>query len=305
MSMPQFESITLDGVPIIRLESKHLRLDVAPSVGGRVVSLVNKTVRHEFLWRNSALRLELLPADSPYDPNFYGGIDELLPNDIPEEVDGVSLPDHGELWTLPLESDVTGEGLSLRGTLPATGLVYRRLISLRPDEPCVDVTYRITNPGSQRRTFLWKLHAALEIEAGDRLECPASKAQVVDPAWSRFSSLEPFSWPTIEDTPANIVPPRGNSVDFFYLYDLQNGYVAWTRPSAALTFAYEFDTTVFPFVWLFASYGGFDGHYTAILEPCTAMPISVNEAAARGQCSVLEAGQSLETKVTIYAGPRR
>jgi hypothetical protein len=34
------------------------------------------------------------------------------------------------------------------------------------------------------------------------------------------------------------------------------------------------------------------------------MPISVNEAAKLGQCSVLEAGQALETQVTIYAGPR-
>ena len=45
-----------------------------------------------------------------------------------------------------------------------------------------------------------------------------------------------------------------------------------------------------------------NGHYTVILEPCTAMPISVDEAAARKQCSRLEKGQALETKVTIYLG---
>jgi hypothetical protein len=38
---------------------------------------------------------------------------------------------------------------------------------------------------------------------------------------------------------------------------------------------------------IFASYGGLDGHYTAVLEPCTAMPVSVNEAARLNQCSCL------------------
>jgi hypothetical protein len=33
------------------------------------------------------------------------------------------------------------------------------------------------------------------------------------------------------------------------------------------------------------------------------MPLSVNEAAKLGQCSVLEAGEKIETRVTIYAGP--
>jgi hypothetical protein len=109
-------------VPIVRLESDHLRVDVAPGVGGRVVSLVEKSGGHEFLWRNRALRLESLPAGSEYDPNFFGGIDELLPNDIPEEINGVACPDHGALWTLPLAWRCDGARLTLEGTLPRFGL---------------------------------------------------------------------------------------------------------------------------------------------------------------------------------------
>ena len=79
--------------------------------------------------------------------------------------------------------------------------------------------------------------------------------------------------------------------------------MAWQSAAGDLTFAYTFDSAIFPYAWYFASYGGFDDHYTAILEPCTAMPLSVVEAAQLGQCSVLEAGQTLETQVTVYAGP--
>jgi hypothetical protein len=54
---------------------------------------------------------------------------------------------------------------------------------------------------------------------------------------------------------------------------------------------------------IFATYGGFLGHYTVVLEPCTTMPLSVNEAKATGRCSRLEPGEILETNVSIFAGP--
>ena len=81
--------------------------------------------------------------------------------------------------------------------------------------------------------------------------------------------------------------------------------MAWRSGASDLMFEYRFDTGVFPYAWYFASYGGFDGHYVAILEPCTTMPLSVNEAAPLGQCSVLEAGQALDTGITIYVGPAK
>ncbi|MCJ7738874.1 MAG: hypothetical protein MUQ10_16430, partial [Anaerolineae bacterium] len=170
-------------------------------------------------------------------------------------------------------------------------------------EPALDVGYRIHNTTGERREFLWKLHAALSIDAGDRIMCPARTARVVDAEWSRWSTTEPFAWPQIEGQRADLVPPKDGTMDFLFIYDLEEGRMAWRRDSQNLTFEYRFDTEIFPYAWYFASFGGFDGHYMAILEPCTTMPLSVNEAAQLGQCSVLESGESIETTVTIYAGP--
>ena len=291
-------SANLDGVPLVRLESNFLRVDVAPSVGGRVISLIDKATGAELLWRNRALSLRRLPAGAEYDPNFFGGIDELLPNDIPETIDGVDCPDHGELWTTALDGQHKENQLTLRGALPRFGLQYERQMALRADGPWVNLTCRIANPTAQPRHFLWKLHAALNIAPGDMVACPARKAQVVDLAWSRFHSLTPFDWPGIEGQKANVIPAANGTMDFFYLFDLIEGRMALRRQDG-LTFAYHFDTKIFPYAWLFASYGGFNGHYTVILEPCTAMPLSVNEAAAKKQCSLLEPGQTLETRVSI------
>lgn len=296
-------NLAVDGNLVVRLESPHLRVDVAPTIGGRVISVVHKPSGHEFLWRNQALRLAKLPSSSEYDPNFYGGIDELLPNDIPETINQVPCPDHGELWTTPLEWDLSDAKLRLAGTLLLFGLRYEREMSLRPNEPILDLKYRITNLTDQPRQFLWKLHAALAISEGDVVECPARQAQVVDPAWSRFKTITPFAWPEIEGQKANVIPSKSNTMDFFYLFDLAAGEMGFRFRDQDLKFTYQFDKTVFPYAWLFASYGGFNGHYTAILEPCTCMPLSVNRAGALNQCSKLAPNQTLETSVSIYAGP--
>jgi hypothetical protein len=297
------QNLQVDGIPIVRLESQHLRADVAPGIGGRVISLVDKKSGYEFLWRNKALPLELKPTGSEYDPNFYGGIDELLPNDLPETINGVSCPDHGELWTTPLTAEVSGDSLMLRARLSKFGLAYEREMGLRPDSPWLDFKYRIANTTNEPREFLWKLHAALAVRAGDVIDCPARLARIVDSACSRFKTTTPFLWPNIEGRAANVIPPRDGTLDFFYLFDLTAGEMFWRRPSSGLKFAYRFDTRVFPYTWFFASYGGFLDHYTIILEPCTAMPMSINEAAAKQQCSRLDPGQVLETEVSLYAGP--
>ncbi|NUQ63187.1 MAG: DUF5107 domain-containing protein [Pirellulales bacterium] len=308
------DSLQQDGLRIVRLRSEHLEVDVAPQVGGRIVGIRHLGSGHEFLWRNSRLRLERCRPGSEYDPNFYGGIDELLPNDIPETIGGVACPDHGELWTRSLDWRIDGRTLLLEGELPQFGLTYERRMRLRADSPHVDFHYRLTNPTGAERHFLWKLHAALAVEEGDVIDCPARQAQVVDLAYSRFSTLRPFAWPHIEGQRADVVPAQNGTVDFFYLFDLQAGRIAWRResappglrrapPSGPLRFEYTFDTKVFPCAWLFASYGGLDGHYTIVLEPCSTMPIRVDEAIRHGRCSRLLPGEVLETEVSLYAGP--
>ena len=82
---------------LLSMRSRQLLVEFAPQVGGRMVKLQNLETGRQFLWKNPSLDLEKLPAGSEYDSNFYGGIDELLPNDMPEEINGVDFPDHGEL----------------------------------------------------------------------------------------------------------------------------------------------------------------------------------------------------------------
>jgi hypothetical protein len=299
-----FSAQKLDNVQIIILENEHIKCSVAPAIGGKIVSVYNKQLQKEFLWKNESLSLKQLESGADYDANFWGGVDELIPNDIPENIDGINYPDHGELWTTALNAEIEKEKLILSGMLSLSKLFYQKIIELDNGSPSIRLSYTIKNISDETRHFLWKLHAALQIGEGDKLITSAKKAKVVDKEYSRFSSSEEFNWPMIEGADASVIPSKNNTMDFFYLYDMPTGAMELLSANGLHVFRYSYDKNVFPYQWYFASYGKFMNHYTAILEPCTTMPISVNDAMKLNQCSVLKPNEELNTEVKIYAAER-
>ena len=292
----------INGVEIFSGENDHIKFEIVPAAGGKILSVYSKHLQKEFLWRNTNLLLETHHPGADYDANFLGGIDELIPNDIPETIDSIAYPDHGELWTTSLNCELSEDKISVFGTLKLSGLYYKKIISLEASSPVINLEYTIKNESGSNRNFLWKLHAALSIEDGDKLVTSAQKGKVVDPDYSRFTNVNEFAWPQIENTDASIVPNKNNTIDFFYLYDIEKAEMDLLSNNYNHLFRYSYDKSVFPYQWYFASYGGFLNHFTAILEPCTSMPISVNDAKESGQCTVLEPGQEINTVVRIYAG---
>ena len=201
-------------VQIINIENDFLKCSATPLLGGKIISVYNKWLQKEFLWKNEKLSLKQL-EHSAYDSNFYGGIDELIPNDIPENIDGIIIHDHGELWTTPLEYEMKEESLILSGTLSLSELFYKKIIKLDDDSPTIKLSYTIKNISNDVRHFLWKLHAALKIQEDDKLITHAKEGKVVDTEYSRFANLDGFEWPMIEEDDASIIPPKNNTMDFF------------------------------------------------------------------------------------------
>jgi hypothetical protein len=266
---------------MVTLENKKILVEIAPEVGARIARFVHKASGYDYLWRNENLPLRLEAPGTEYDPNFYGGIDELLPNDLEETIDGIRCLDHGELWTAEFEYSATPKKVVLKAMLARSGLEVGKLIWVEGNE-CY-VSTQIINRSDTVKRFLWKLHAAVKIQPGDRITCGAKQYTAVDPEWSRRGGEGPWEGET--------VPEFDNSTEFLYLHPIRKGLMEWTNGER--TFQIKFDRDVFRYCWYFASYGGFYGHHVAVLEPCTCMPKEVNVASQLGQCSVLKPGKSL------------
>ena len=291
-------------VEILTIENKYIKTEIAPGLGGKILSVYNKNLNKEFLWTNVDLELKPNNPGENYESNFKGGIDELIPNDMSEVVDSNNYPDHGELWTTPLQYTVTREKVSLFGSFKISKLSYQKNIFLADNGPIIHMEYRIKNCSHYKQFLMWKLHAALAIEEGDKLVTSAKKAKVVIPNYSRFGDINEFNWPIIDKIDASKIAPISNIIDFFYLFDNEESKMGLLSSNGEHEFMFKYDKNIFPYQCSFASYGGFRGHYTTILEPSTCMPNSVNEARRIGQCTSLEPDQEISTSLQIYAGKK-
>lgn len=294
----------INNLEVLLLENDQLSMQIVPSLGGKIISVFNKKLGKEFVWTNKFIPLQANNPFDEYDPNFIGGIDELLPNDLPENIDGIDYPDHGELWTTPLAYSITGESVQLSAELPLSKLFYSKTVRLDPGKPIIHISYFLKNNAPEPRHFLWKFHAAAKINEGDRLISNAVVGQVVDPAYSRFQQAETFSWPMLNGIDVSVIPPEEGTMDFFYLLDIRSPAMFLESADHKTLFGYTYDAAVFPYQWYFASFGGFLNHYTAILEPCSAMPINVSEAIVKNQCSRLAPGENIITAAQLFAGEK-
>jgi hypothetical protein len=286
---------TFQGFPAVRLDNDALRVEVLPTLGGKIWTIEHRPARRQFLWHHPRHRLRALPVGASYDDHFFGGFDELLPNDLPERVNGEALVDHGELWTTPLEAHVAGDRLILNGRLPITPLAYRKMLRLEDNALWLD--YKLTNLGRRPLDLLWKLHPALRISEGAEIVVPAKTARVADPSWSRAPEPAEFDWPARADR--HRVPPLTGSSEFLYLLDLSEGTCALRHPAERWAFKLTFPKDIFSSVWVFASFGGWRDLEVLILEPCTIPQLSLAECAKERKCLHLEPNLSIEATVKV------
>lgn len=294
----------------IILENEMLRLVILPELGAKLWKLIYKPENHDLLWNHPRIKPKKLPLHSVYDDHFYGGWDELYPNDIPETVNGEPLPDHGEIWTLPWEYRVEKESeeeiiLYLWVETPVTSSRVEKWISLKSNESQIHFHHKITNTGQKEQPYLWKLHAAMKVNEHTKIDMGAKKVYIEDFGPPRNGKTGvTYDWPFIVDEAGkehdmrNALPSTSGVNEFQYGLELEEGWCSVTDTQKGLGMGLSFDRNVFPSCWLFATYGGWRNLQTVVLEPCTGYPVSVNDGIEKGTHRMLAPGEVIETDVT-------
>ena len=299
-----------DDVGIVTLQSGRLRVEIDPASGGQLRSITTEPDGKNWLFFDSSRR----PASSTglelYDDVWRGGFEELFPSDAPGRFEGRHLPDHGELWNAQFELVARDERkVVLQRDCHRVPAQFRKTVRLNPDGASFDIEYRITNRSNEALRFLFKLHPAMAIEPGDRLLLPGGSVTPVDPAFGTRFGGGAATWPIVRDREGgefdlSLVPaPESRSQEFVYVADLAEGWCGLERARTGERLLFQFPLSVFPFCWLFLTYGGWRGYYTAVLEPCTNMPKDLSEAVRAGHCASLEPGGILECAVTVVLQP--
>jgi hypothetical protein len=279
---------TYRGLQALVLDDGELRVVILPELGGKIWQLTDTRSNRDFLWHNPRVKPRRVPFGAVYDNVFFGGWDELFPNDMPEKIRGEAYPDHGELWSSPWDwsvdqpaDDEAAVVLSCR--TPISGCFMRKTVVLRSGRRAVEVRSRLINESRHALPYLWKQHAAVPLGQPARLDLPTTTVLVDDSGGPHDIRLTP--------------PPGSDVAEFQYATGLDAGWCAVTYADGG-GLGLAFDPEVFPSCWIFASYGGWRGLEVLVLEPCTDYPGGRTEGVAAGPHRTLRPGQSVETTVT-------
>lgn len=316
MSVRLSTAWTLHGLDVVLLENELLRVTLLPQLGGKIWQLSFKPADRDLLWQHPRLTPQRVPFHSVYDDVFYGGWDELFPNDLPEQIGGEQLPDHGEVWTLPwsvaVVRDTPEEAIvHLSVTTPISSARVEKWITLRAGEPKLRFRHRITSLGAHEQPFLWKLHAAMALGEASRIDVPARNVYIEDFGPPRNGQTQlSYSWPFVIDAAGErhdmrrTLPPTAQVNEFQYATELTAGWCSITHPHERLGFGLSFDPAVLPACWLFATYGGWRNLSTVVLEPCTGYGVSLAQGIGSGTHQVLQPGQQIDVEIvaTVFTG---
>jgi galactose mutarotase-like enzyme len=144
---------------------------VIPQLGCKIVEIYDLENDHEWLWSDKSRPIKAANYGDQYDLYDISGFDECFPNigisQDPKNI-GVTLPDHGEIWSLPW--DVTDEVNGVSATVLGKLFDYRfsRKLSLKSNKLAIE--YSVSNIGDSEITYMWSAHPLFAIDENMKIE---------------------------------------------------------------------------------------------------------------------------------------
>ena len=293
----------------ISLQNDLLRVELLPSIGGKIVSLRSIRTGEEFLLPPINVYQPVSSSDE-FSESDGGGVDECLPSVAScESIEGLPpVADHGDLWRRPWLVDSQGEAIVLHADATSRPLRLTRTASLSGAGLILD--YELVNLSGEATTWLWSAHPLLRVQAGDLIVLPDEirKVAVSYSTTSLFEKDTVIDWPIAKSAfgmatdLAQIQDRDGATAYKLFARMGESGWAALYRKQIGQGIVVIFDTMRIPFLGLWISLGTWpdsrkERQYTVALEPTTADSDSLETAMRNGSACTLNARECSRWKV--------
>jgi hypothetical protein len=284
----------------VSLISPSLTLQVTPSEGGRITSLINRSTDTEWLFEGVVY--PPLREGSCFDEGPRGGFDECLPSVAPSFAPGWpgdAIGDHGDLWWRPwVVVESADDHLVLQADFADYPLTLVRSIQVFTDAPMVRLEYEIQNKSDRPLPYLYSAHPLFALD--ETMFVEISAGQVVLNAFGKVLAPEARShWPWVRTTaglePMDQIEPEG-VVDNYKVFVKSTGMVTLRRSATGESLQLLFDSAALPWVGLCVNRWGWP-HQGALdrwvaIEPSTAPTDFLSRAIEAGWSRVLAPGDA-------------
>ena len=290
------------GRPARFLESPTVRVVAVPSLGGRVVSLLDRRSGREWLVQGEAPA----PDDRSWaaEAAVFGGDeafgwDECAPTVAPcvdpLDPEGLPLRDHGSSWGRPIEMPDDPDRLVTAWDDPRWPLGVTRTITL--EGATIVARYAASMDGDEPLPLLWSMHALLALE-------PGATVVVEPPLAGRWPvPLDGAGGASVE----TVLPIDAGVSAKLYLPARDLSRVA-ARGVDGAEIRFEWDREFAPVLGVWLDYGGWPagaGRHQVALEPTTSAHDSLEAASRDGSQVWLRPGEVIRWQVTLELVPPR
>ena len=272
------------------LENANIRIEVAPALGGKFLSLRSKRTSTEWLLPPLRAYTEA-KSTGGFEGWDGGGFDECLPTVAPTR----TAQDHGEVWRHAWHEETAADSVLLRTTALGGALAFERRAHLEGASLVLD--YVVENRNDRPQSLLYSAHPLLRVEQGDRILLPAAVCDVVveGSAGDRVGHRgDRIAWPQVKagqslagDDLSVVGPPDGSQADKLFAGPVADGWCALVRPSLEEGIELTFTSDVLPYlgVWICRAAwpeAGTEKQYTVAFEPTGALHDSLADAERDG-----------------------
>lgn len=302
----------------LRLDSDRFSLTIAPQLGGKITSLINKKTKREFMTRTN-ISYRLRTYGDRFEDYERDGADECFPavGSGPFPVfpwEGTPVPDHGEVWTLPWKYQVRQGRLHMwvRGVrLP---YVFERQIGFetlaRKEQPYIRLSYRVRNESPYDMPFVYAFHPLFRVETRTRILIP-QRTDVVS-YMSTEDRLGPpmtrHAWPQVTDLTLDktydrsaVRSSRNKEAEKLFTTRLEQGRCALLYPNGEFV-GFLFPAKKLPYLGLWVNEGGWYNHHHVALEPSTSQVDRLDVAEGLKACGVVPGGGEFEWDISMILG---
>ena len=314
-------TIRYDAVEALALSTSGIQLIVVPEVGGKVISLRSTVTGREYLWRDPNRKLRPVVYGSNFGGFDISGFDDCFPTvdecRYPEGgFQGLSVPDHGELWCQRWTAHHLQDGLHLVVTGRRFPYRFEKWITLASDPPQVRFDYRVTSAGNSPFTYLWVAHPLLAMEENSRVIVPGHpKAYSTFALGQRIDATfrHSWAWPhaptsdgrTVDYSLLGACTQAAN--DKVWLHSPPGGWCALQHPGDPERLVVTFDPRLLPWLGICVNHCGWpdrDPGYWVAIEPGTSRHDALDKAIVRGTAVTLHPRQQHRWHISFTIAPR-
>jgi len=203
MKIKRYE-ISWHGQKARGLENDVIRTIIAPEMGGKLVSIVDKRTQREWLVDPGERPFKKIPYGANFIEQDMSGWDEMFPTIIacsypaPGERFGTLLPDHGEVWSLPWKLEQSPSD-SIKLSVIGKALPYKLTRTIDYiNSTTLRLHYDLENLGSELMPYIWAAHPQFVYSTEARILLPSRVTQVcntIPPEWGWGTPETRFDWP--------------------------------------------------------------------------------------------------------------